>query len=131
MSVLVARGALHPFKRRQQREILFEPDSAMLVGCRESRYRLPMINGRCAQIAAIGQGQADIPFGPCGQGLRHECAVADMVSKASDPAARIRHEGRCWPKAHPRWPGCGLLASSSTGRANVLVDPEQVSEAIA
>jgi hypothetical protein len=49
MSVLVARGALHPFKRRQQREILFEPASAMLVGCRESRYRLPMINGRCAQ----------------------------------------------------------------------------------
>jgi hypothetical protein len=116
---------------REAREVQRRTGRASAADRRESRHCLTMINGRCAQIAAIGQGQADIPFGPCGQGLRHECAVADMVSKASDPAARIRHEGRCWPKAHPRWPGCGLLASSSTGRANVLVDPEQVSEAIA
>ena len=82
---------------REAREVQRRTGRASAADRRESRHCLTMINGRCAQIAAIGQGQADIPFGPCGQGLRHECAVADMVSKASDPAARIRHEGRCWP----------------------------------
>jgi hypothetical protein len=40
----------------------------MLVGCRESRYRLPMINGRCAKYRsstdALASGQIDplLPF---------------------------------------------------------------------
>jgi hypothetical protein len=94
---------------------------------------------RNAQIAAIAKGKPIGKIdpkrasrsGPVAKVCAMSAPSPTWLAKASDPAARIRHEGRRCPKADPRWPGCGLLASSSTGRANVLVDPEQVSEAIA